>query len=167
MNTHLDKLKETADKLGITYNSRIGAEALQNKIIAFEKEQEMLEKELPEEVLKERKKKEQAKKAKAKPYKISPEKEMVMKAKSLSAVKIVNLDNQNTGANTVFSGVCNQFMDIQRVVPLGVPIALEECLINEISERTHTTSEPELDENGKHTGNYRTIAAPTYAVTRL
>ena len=166
MDNHLELLKATADKLGIKYAANIGASALESKIAAFEKATADAEAELPEEEKAEKKAKAKAVAKTKPPRKLSNIQVKVMKAKSLSKVMIVNLDSQNTGGNSVTSGVHNMYMDVARVLPLGIPIAVEECLIKEIENRRHTVAEPVMDKNGNHTGNYRTISAPTYAVTR-
>jgi len=77
------------------------------------------------------------------------------------------LDPNNTNSETVFSGVMNEYMTIQRVVPLNFEIALEQALVTDIENRKHITSVPEKDKNGDFTGNFKTIEAPSYAVVRL
>ena len=159
MNNHIDKLKETADSLGVKYSPNIGPNALQKKIDAME-QIEAEKKALTAEP-------KAAPKVSTKPRKVSDKELSIMKAKNLKKVKIVNMDPQNRAATTVFSGVCNMVMDIQRVVPLNMTIALEECLVNEIENRSYTSSEPEMDKVGDPTGNFVTVAAPVYQVIRF
>ncbi|HHC24650.1 MAG TPA: hypothetical protein ENK58_04440, partial [Desulfobacterales bacterium] len=111
-------LKETADSLGVKYSPNIGPNALQKKIDAME-QIEAEKKALTAEP-------KAAPKVSTKPRKVSDKDLSIMKAKNLKKVKIVNMDPQNRAATTVFSGVCNMVMDIQRVVPLNMTIALEE-----------------------------------------
>jgi len=158
MNNHIDKLKATADSLGVKYSPNIGPDKLQAKIDAMEQltaEQKALMA-TPKE----------AKKVVAKPRKVTDIQIRIMKAKEPKKVKIVNMDPQNRAATTVFSGVINMHMDLQRVVPLNTVMGLEECLIQEIENRTYTSSEPEIDKMGQATGNFITIAAPVYQVIR-
>jgi len=159
MNNHIDKLKVTADALGVKYSPNIGAASLQKKIDAME-QLEAEKKSLTQEPKAE-------KKVSKKPRKISNKEFSIMKAKNVKKVKIVNMDPQNRAATTVFSGVCNMVMDIQRVVPLNMIISLEECLINEIENRSYTSSEPEIDKSGDPTGNFVTVSAPVYQVIRF
>ena len=104
---------------------------------------------------------------KVEPKKLTPIQVAVMKAKSLSKVKITNLDPQNTGSNSVMSCVCNMYMDIQRVIPLGIATSVEQCLIEEIEARKIIVGEPELDNQGNKTGNMVSVEAPMYAVSFL
>lgn len=159
MNDQLEELKEKADILGIQYSKNIGAVKLLEKIDAANAASK------------------EAKEAKAvvkgtksgglkKGVKLTDQEIRIAKAKSLSKVKIANLNSQNTGATTVTSGVINQYMSVQRVIPLNMEIALEECLIGEISERTFSASTPEII-NGNNTGNFITKEMKEYAVVRL
>ena len=152
MNTlpELEELRAKADELGIEYAKTLGRAKLLEKIEAFEAE---------------RLKPKRKKKVEARP--LSDTDIKVLKAKSLAKVKITNLDPNNTGASTVVSGVMNEYMPIQRVLPLGVEMAVEEALIKEISNRKHITSIPEQDASGSFTGNHKTIEAPSFAVVRL
>jgi len=159
MSNHLGKLKETAEKLGISFSPNIGVKKLEEKIAATEAVSEGVAEAIVKPVVKE--------KAKAKPKKITDLQVKIMLAKNLKKVKIVNLDSQNTAATTVTSGVHNQFFDVAKVIPLNVPCAVPQCLIDEVTNRKHVTSTPELDKNGEPTGNFTAIEAPTFAVTHL
>ena len=161
MSNHLGKLKETAEKLGISFSPNIGAKKLEEKIAANEAVADGVEVEMAEVTAK------PTVKAKAKPKKITDLQVKIMLAKNLKKVKIVNLDSQNTAATTVTSGVHNQFFDVAKVIPLNMPCAVAQCLVEEIINRKHVTSTPELDKNGEPTGNFVAIEAPTYAVTFL
>ncbi len=159
MNNHIDKLNETADTLGVKYSPNIGVDKLQAKIDAMEQlsaEQKALM-ETP---------KDAKPKVSKKPRKVSDVEIRIMKAREPKKVKIVNMDPQNRAATTVFSSVCNMVMDLQKVIPLNTVIALEECLCQEVENRSYTSSEPEIDKMGQPTGNFTTIAAPVYQVIR-
>ena len=142
----LDGLKVEADNLGVDYAKNIGFENLEKKVKGAKAEKER-------------------RKVK-KPKKLPPQKIAKMKATSLSKVRIVNLDRENAGATTVYSGVHTMTMDIARVIPLNMDIALEEALIQDIEKRRMLTSEPVIDKQGNKTGNMKVIEAPMYAVTR-
>ena len=158
MNTHLDKLKATADTLGISYSPNIGAGKLQDKIDAMEQidaEKKALTAEAPK-----------PKVASKAPKKLTDVQLRILHAKALKKVKVVNMDPENRAATTAFSGVENMHMAIQRVIPLGKVMGLEECICQELEARSYTSSEPETDKNGVATGNFVTIAAPVYQVIR-
>lgn len=143
----LEELKKIADDLGVDYSDKIGYETLEKRIKGAKKEKEAA--------------------AKAKPAKLSPLKVKIMKAKSLKKVRIVNMDKEDAGSTTAFAGVHNMHMDLSRVVPLNMDIALEEALVADLEARKMLVPTPELDNNGKATGNFKMIEAPKYAVARL
>lgn len=144
----LAALKTAADGLGVDYSGRIGYETLLERVNGA--------------------KAEKAKSLKEKPRTLTPIQVEVMKAKSLSKVRIMNLDRDNAGANTVFSGVHNAYLDLSRVVPLNMDIALEEALIKDIEGRRMLVSTPVTDPaTGKATGNYKMVEGPMYAVSRI
>lgn len=161
MSNHLNKLKETADKLGISYSPNIGATKLEEKIKASESLAVV-----KDEITAEAKPKAKKPKAKA-PKKLSDLQVKIMKAKNLKKVKIVNLDSQNTSATTVTSGVHNQFFDVAKVIPLNVVCAVASCLLEEVGNRKHIVPTPELDKNGDPTGNFISVEAPSFAITYL
>ena len=126
-NPTLEELKEKADSLGISYNVKIGAEKLAEKIDKFEN---------PDKAEAEK----EAKSPKGK--KLTPIQEKIMKATALSNVTITNLDPDNSGASTVYACVENEYFTVADVVPLDVPIALEECLIKKIKKFTSLSYVP-------------------------
>lgn len=146
-NRDLEKLKLEADNLGIKYSGNIGYESLEKKVKGA-KAEKAAAKEKP-------------------PRKLTDAQVARMKATSLSKVRIVNLDKENAGATTVFSGVHNMHLDLARVVPLNMDIALEEALIKDIENRRTLSSEPILNKQGEKTGNFKVVEVPAYAVTRL
>ena len=146
-NQNLDALKKEADNLGVEYGKNIGKETLEKRV-------------------KEAKAEKEAQKAKP-PKKLTDAEVARLKATSLSKVRITNLDRDNASATTVFSGVHNMKMDIARVVPLNMDIALEEALIKDIERRKMLIPEAVMNKHGEPTGNFRMVEAPAYAVTRL
>ncbi len=139
-------LKAKADKLGVEYSNKIGFETLEKRVEDAAKEKEKLK-------LK-------------KPKKLSDKEVAKLKATSLSKVKIMNMDKDNAGATTVFAGVHNMHIDLARVVPLNMEIALEEALIKDIENRKMLIGEPVIDKRGEKTGNFKMVEAPMFAVKR-
>lgn len=142
----LDDLKIEAMNLGVNYAKNIGFENLKKKVDEARSEKDAAKK--------------------AAPRKVTNRQIAKMKATSLSKVKVMNLDRENASATTVFTGVHNMRIDLARVVPLNMEIALEEALIQDIENRKMMISEPVLDKQGNKTGNFKIVEAPMYAVTR-
>ena len=70
-----------------------------------------------------------------------------------SIVTITNKDNrENDVMTTVFLGFENQHFGISKVVPLDIPVQLEEALIH-IAEKTTMTLHKDEIKNGRRTGN--------------
>jgi len=146
-NKALEDLKVLADNLGIKYQKNIGFENLEKKVRGAEAEKKAA--------------------IVAEPKKLTPKQVNKMRATSLSKVRIVNLDKENLSASTVFSGVHNMKIDLARVVPLDMDIALEEALIQDIEKRKMIVGKAIIDPvTKKPNGNFRMIEAPMYAVTR-
>lgn len=143
----LEELKKVAVDLGLEVHPNVGIATLEKKIADAAKEKESAKK--------------------AKPIPVTEVKVRELKAKSLSKVRVTNLDKENSEATTVFSGVHNMYIDIARVVPLDMEIALEEALIQDILNRTMIVNKPQVDASGKKTGNTVAATAPAFAVTRL
>lgn len=146
-NRSLAELRVEADNLGIDYAKNIGLESLNKKVVAAKAEKEKL--------------------AKRKPKKLTNAEVNKMKASSLSKVRIANMNKENAGATTVFSGVHNMKMDLARVVPLNMDIALEEALIQDIEGRKMLIPEAIIGKDGSPTGNFKLVEVPEYAVARL
>ncbi len=145
-NRDLGLLRVEADNLGIEYSKNIGFESLNKKIKAAKGE-----------------------KNKAKtmaPKKLTNEQVNKLKATSLSKVKIVNMNKENASATTVFSGVHNMKIDLARVIPLNMDIALEEALIQDVEKRKMLIPEAIIGKNGSPTGNFKFVEVPEYAVVR-
>lgn len=147
--TEIEQLKAKADELGVDYAGNIGAEKLKRKIEDFLNQ------------------KAKGTKKKPKEKKLSDVEVKILKAKNLIKVRISNLDPNNVNASTVFSGIVNSYMSLQRVIPLNIPIAVEEALVKDIEKRQYISSVPEEDNNGNITGNMKTVQLPVYAVVRL
>lgn len=143
----LSDLKTKAESMGVEFAKNIGAESLSKRIAGFEKSKE--------------------KSQKAKPRKLTRKEEAKIKSTSLSKVRIVNMDRENASAKTVFASVHNMSMDLARVIPLNMDIALEEALIRNIENRKMMIPEAVIGDNGKPTGNFKMVEAAAYAVARL
>lgn len=142
----LAELKKIADDLGLEYSDRIGYETLEKRIREAKKEKETAKK--------------------TKPQTVTPEQVKIMKAKNLKKVKITNMDPNNAGQTTVFAGVHNMHMDLARVIPLDMEIALEQALIDNIKQRRTVTAVPHVV-NGKDTGNTVAKEINMYAIEYL
>ncbi len=146
-NRELAELRVEADNLGIDYPKNTGLQSLQKKVKAAEMEKE---------------------KAKnVKPKKLTDAQVSKLKATSLSKVRIVNMNKENASATTVFSGVHNMKIDLARVIPLNMDIALEEALIQDVEKRMMQIPEAVIKKDGTPTGNFKYKEVPEYAVVRL
>jgi len=145
----LPELKEKADKLGITYNTQIGSAKLAAKIDAEEA-----------------KVKEPESKSK-KPKKLTPSEASKMKALSLRKVIISNLDQNNTGASTVYACVENQIMSIARVLPLDQEVYVEEALINCVKDMKSVSHKPKRETSGRLGTVSTPTETPMYAVASV
>jgi len=146
-NQKLASLKVEADDLGIDYAKNIGLQTLQKKVDEAKGEK---------------------KKAKTMaPKKLTDAQVSKLKATSLSKVRIVNMNKENASATTVFSGVHNMKIDLARVIPLNMDIALEEALIQDVEKRMRLIPEAIIGKNGSPTGNFKFVEVPEYAVVRL
>ncbi|RLG27921.1 hypothetical protein DRO03_11070 [Methanosarcinales archaeon] len=145
-NRELALLKEEAANLGVDFSKNIGLQTLQKKVDAANKEKE-------------------GAKTRA-PRKLTNAQVAKMKATSLSKVKIVNMNKDNATATTVFSGVHNMKIDLSRVIPLNMEIALEEALIKDVENRKMRIPEAIIGKNGSPTGNFRYVDQPEYSVVR-
>jgi len=142
----LKELKVIADELGVEYVKNIGYETLEKRVQKAKKEKE--------------------KAAVAKPKKLTDAQVRVMEAKNLKKVIVTNMDPNNAGQTTVFTSCHNMHMDLARVVPLGMEIALEQALIDSIKMKTTVASAPHIV-NGKDTGNTIAKEVPMYAIAYL
>jgi len=147
-NRDLALLKEEANNLGVDYANNIGLQSLQKKVDAAKEEKAAGQK----------------KKA---PKKLTNDQVSKLKATSLSKVRIVNMNKENASATTVFSGVHNMKIDLARVIPLNMDIALEEALIQDVEKRMMLIPEAIKGKNGTLTGNFKFVEVPEYAVVRL
>lgn len=159
MSEELIELKEKADVLGIEYPKNIGTVKLREKIEAANEESVS--------------KRDVKTKDKAiagglpKGVPLTEAQIRIAKAKEPLKVRIANMNADNSGATTVIATVVNMYMNLSRVVPLGMTIALERCLVEQIEAYTYSGSIPEVDKNGDHTGNFVTKELPQYSVARL
>ena len=155
----LEELKEKADILGVPYSKNIGAAKLREKIeeankLSFEK-------------------RETKQKVKAstnglpKGVKLTDVQIRVAIAKEPIKVRIANMNADNKGSTTVYAGVVNEYMSINRIIPLNMVIALERCLVEQVESRTFSSSVPEIDKSGEPTGNFIVKEEGEYAVVRL
>ncbi len=146
-NQALAELKIEADNLGVDYAKNIGLQNLQKKVNGAKGEKEKAKKMAPK--------------------KLTNAQVAKLKATSLTKVRIVNMNKENASATTVFSGVHNMKIDLARVIPLNMDIALEEALIQDVEKRMMLIPEAIVGKNGTLTGNFKFVEVPEYAVVRL
>jgi hypothetical protein len=155
MTTNLDELKLEADKLGIKYNANIGIEKLQEKINKFNEDDNGAAGSME---LKETKTPELTGLAKT----VAKAKEAAFKTRR---VTITNLDKrENEHTTTCYLGFENLYFDLSKIVPLDVPVELEQGLINVAKEVEMTIHIAETDSQGKLTGNKIPKRVKKYAI---
>ncbi len=133
--TELDKLKQEAKELGITFSPNIGIQSLKEKIST------KLDESLP------KMKEEKPSKEPTGIQKVI--KEAKAKAFKTSKVKITNLDKRDSEyITTAYLGFENLYFDLSRVVPLDTVVELEEGLIR-VAKDTKIT----IHVNDPKTGN--------------
>jgi hypothetical protein len=160
MNQELSDLKEKADSLGIEYPKNIGVAKLAEKIEAANKES-MATRAKTAEV------KNIAKKGLPKGVKLTDVQIRTALALEPLKVRITNNNPDNKGATTVVAGLLNMHINLQRAVPLNIPIALERCLVEQIKLRTYSAGIPEVTRDGVHTGNFKVEEHPEYNIAYL
>lgn len=170
--TEIDLLKAEAKELGVPFSPNIGSETLRNRIAAKKDEMAEDEKsvdtdEITEPIEIPKQEEVMPKKSVDEGRKLTESEVRVRIARSLVKCKITNMDPNNVGATTVFAAVHNEIMDAARIVPLNTEIALEKCLLRQIENYKMLVPEPIVGEDGKRTGNFKTIESPMYAVAIL
>ena len=87
------------------------------------------------------------------------------KALHTSIVTITNKDNrENDIMTTVFLGFENQYFGVSKVVPLDIPVQLEDALIA-IAEKTTMTLHKDEVVAGKRTGNKIPTTVKKFAIS--
>ena len=92
-------------------------------------------------------------------------KAMKDRAMKTSVVTITNRDpRENTHMTTCYLSAENQYFGISKVIPLDIPVELEECLIN-VAESTMMPLHVDEVKNGKHTGNKVTRSVKKFTIS--
>ena len=87
------------------------------------------------------------------------------KAYEKRVVTITNKDNrENEVMTTVHLSVENQHFGISKIVPLDIPVELEQCLID-LAESTMMTLHKDEIIGGKRTGNKRAVPTKKFAIS--
>lgn len=87
------------------------------------------------------------------------------KALKTTVVTITNKDNrENDVMTTVLLSCENQYFSVSKLVPLDIPIELEECLIN-IAEHTMMTLHKDEIVGGRRTGNKVPVTVKKFALS--
>jgi len=146
----LEELRKKADALGIEYPKTLGTAKLAAKIDAVENKEKTENKDKDK-----------------KPKKLSPSEASKMRALSLRKVIISNLDQNNTGASTVYACVENQTVSIARVLPLDKEIYVEEALIQAIKDMKSVSHKPKREASGRLGAVSTPTETPMYAVASV
>lgn len=170
MSEQLDQLKQEATNLGIDFHPNIGEAKLQAKIDAHYESQAAgdLVQEKPEVTEDEANPTNgQDPKPSEEPYLTAGTKrelskdqkrrnfvlEQKRKAMTKRVVRLTSNDKRdNDVQTTAYLGFENQFFGISRLVPLDIPVELEQCLIN-IAKDTKIILHKDEIKDGKRTGN--------------
>lgn len=166
----LDELKTEADGLGIKYAPKIGAEKLQAKIEDYYESQaaDDLVQEAPEET--------PEAELPAIPENSSPAQkraknmlelagELRKAALKTRVVTITNNDKRDSHmTTTAYLSMENQYFGLSKIVPLDVPVELEQCLID-VAKSTEIILHVDEIVDGKRTGNKRPQYVKKYVVS--
>ena len=94
--------------------------------------------------------------------KIAAAKKRAMKTR---VVTITNKDNrENDIMTTVYLSFENQYFSLSKIVPLDIPVQLENSLIK-IAEKTMMTLHKDEIKDGKRTGNKQPVRVKKFAVS--
>lgn len=172
MSEKIDQLKQEATNLGIEFHPNIGEAKLQAKIDAFYESQAAgdLVQEIEDEPVEEQIE-EVANVDKGKPmgvpYDTAGTKRVLSKEQKLRQVvnearkaamtkRVVRITSNDKRDNdvqtTAYLGFENQYFGISRLVPLDIPVELEQCLID-IAKDTKIILHKDEIVGGKRTGN--------------
>lgn len=169
----LEELKTEADNLGITYAPKIGAEKLQAKIDAHYESQaaDDLVQETAEETPVE-----DTNKLDAIPVNSSPAQKRAKNMREIAAemrtaamkTRVVRLSNNDKRdshvTTTAYLSMENQYFGLSKIVPLDIPIELEQCLID-VAKNVEIILHVDEIIDGKRTGNKRPQYVKKYVVS--
>ena len=180
MNDERQELLEKANELGLEFPSNVKTEKLKGMIAEVENpEQKPSEedKKTSEEPKTEeekvigikRNKSKQIEKLKKKKRSELTKREKIAIAKHdatrTRVVTITNRDNrENDFTTTVRLSFENQYFGLSRIVPLDIPVELEEALIK-VAESTLIPMHKAEEINGKRTGNQVTVQVKKFAIS--
>ena len=157
MDKTLEELKAEADVLGVEYSKNIGAAKLAEKLEAFYESQsagDLVKEATPEELA--------AKEAKVVDKTVLPVVDSqadfikMRKAEAMkkSVVVITSNDKRDNEYVTAEYLSCeNQFFGVSKLVPLNIPVELEECLIEVAKTTMVMLHQDEITPDGRRTGN--------------
>jgi len=160
MEKTIDELRTEADQLGIKYSQNIGAAKLSAKIEEFYKNQsaggsvdKLVEK---------------AEEADVKSTKKDGPKGLQEIRKEAMATRVVTLTlndkKENDKATVAPLSVENAYFGVSKLVPLDMPVELENCLI-ELAQSLKCTAFTDEIVNGKRTGNHKISLVRKYVVS--
>ena len=156
----LEELKQEADALGITYRDNIGAEKLAKKIEDFYQADMEADAVVPAPEPEPKAPVAEESAGKGKEKELTKEQKIrqnIAKAKELAFTKRVVTISSNDKRESEYQTTCylsveNQYFGLARIVPLDVPVELENCLI-EVAKTTEITLHKDEIIDGRRTGN--------------
>ena len=175
-NSLRNTLLEEANDLGLEFPSNIPTKKLGRMIAEFKGEPVPVEEEpppspaaIPDEPQEESGSIKAKEKESAVQRKFRERREAVIAAKKRAMkTRIVTLTNKDSRENevmtTAYLSAQNQHFGIARIVPLDIPVELEECLIHVAETAVMTLHKDEIV-NGKRTGNKVPVRTLKYAIS--
>jgi len=162
-----EELKSEALNLGIQFKGNVGKERLAQMIEDFynnDSAQDAVQ-ESPEETTEEVTPVTQPVSKESKEQKFRRlAMETKLKAMKRRVVTITSNDTRENSLVTVeYLGFENQYFGISRLVPLNIPVELEECLI-EVAKKTELLIHMDEVVNGKRTGNKKPVMMKKFNV---
>jgi hypothetical protein len=162
----LNKLKETATELGIEYSANIGLDSLLKKVIevASDFDEKTLE---PSgfEIEDGNEKSLNTIDLVVNPgKKITPEMQFRFEALKVIKCTVYNLDTQDSDKTTGYARISNEVIDVARIIPFGVPVGLEQCLVDKFKRDKMIIYVAEKDKHGQLTGNKTHKEVPKYNI---
>lgn len=167
-NTKLEELKAEAKALGIKFNPKIGEDKLSQKIedhynsLSAEDSVKSVDNKIDDNIIiKPMDKTVETKEAKfRKQLHETKRKAMAKRVVTLSS----NDKRDSEYTTTAYLSMENQYFGVSKLVPLDIPVELEECLID-VAKTTYITLHKDEVVNGRRTGNKVPVRTRKYNVS--
>jgi len=175
MNNEREDLLEQANELGLDFPSNVKTTKLQAMVAEAKGEPAPVEESAPPspavkaDAQEESKEEASQKASTAKQSAYAAKRARIANAKKKAfATQVVTLTNKDNRENdlmtTVYLSFENQHFGLSKIVPLDVPVELENALIK-IAERTMITLHKDEIVDGKRTGNKRPVRVKKFAIS--